>query len=185
MTLLKLKFLTAIFACISICCFGQHPSQVLGWNILSDSYPDAIATIRAAKLYNINHLQLSHDIVMNLREVEKCPINYSAPEYQVFDNENHGDARKDIAGNRKSASLYNMISANPQNAKPYGKWNKARITVYNGTVIHYQNGQAVLKYQLWTPEWKALLHKGKFAEKKNPTAFGMLSKWVGIIKKDI
>ena len=31
-----------------------------------------------------------------------------------------------VDGNRKSASLYDMIPAVPQNAKPYGEWNKAK-----------------------------------------------------------
>jgi hypothetical protein len=48
---------------------GQSGEQVRGWTILSDSYEDDIATINAAKSYNINHLQLSHDLVMNLQEV--------------------------------------------------------------------------------------------------------------------
>lgn len=52
--------------------WGQHPSQVQGWNILSDSYEDAIVTIANAPSYNINHLQLSDKIVMNLNEVKKA-----------------------------------------------------------------------------------------------------------------
>ncbi len=42
---------------------------VRGWTILSNSEPDAMAVIAAAKAYNINHLQLSHEIVMDLREI--------------------------------------------------------------------------------------------------------------------
>ncbi|NMC41809.1 MAG: hypothetical protein GYA43_11690 [Bacteroidales bacterium] len=48
---------------------GQNISQVRGWNILSDSRADDIVTINAACSYNINHLQLSHDLVMDLREL--------------------------------------------------------------------------------------------------------------------
>lgn len=49
--------------------FGQLPEQIRGWNILSDSFVDDIATISAAKSYNINHLQLSHDLLMDLQEI--------------------------------------------------------------------------------------------------------------------
>jgi hypothetical protein len=49
--------------------YGSGPGQVRGWNILSDSYEDALITIGAAQSYNINHLQLSHDLVMDLREL--------------------------------------------------------------------------------------------------------------------
>ena len=61
------------------------------------------------------------------------PIYISCPEYQVLDNENHPDAKLGVDGNRKSASLYDMIPAVPQNAKPYGEWNKAKIMVYKAT----------------------------------------------------
>ena len=44
------------------------------------------------------------------------PIYISCPEYQVLDNENHPDAKLGVDGNRKSASLYDMIPAVPQNA---------------------------------------------------------------------
>jgi hypothetical protein len=48
---------------------GQQQSQIQGWNILSNSVEDDIITINAAKSYNINHLQLSHDLVMDLQEI--------------------------------------------------------------------------------------------------------------------
>ncbi len=43
---------------------------VRGWTILSDSVPDALTTIAAAPGYHINHLQLSHQIIHDLREVK-------------------------------------------------------------------------------------------------------------------
>lgn len=50
---------------------GQSSFSVQGWNILSDSYEDAMQTIAAAAEYQINHLQLSHDLVMDLREIKE------------------------------------------------------------------------------------------------------------------
>lgn len=43
--------------------------QVRGWTILSDSEPDALAVIRAAAAYRINHLQLSHHLVDDLADL--------------------------------------------------------------------------------------------------------------------
>ena len=74
------------------------------------------------------------------------PIYISAPEYQVLDNDNHPDAKLGKDNNRQSASLYDMIPAVPQNAKPFGEWNKAKIMVYKGTVVHGQNDENVLEY---------------------------------------
>src|SRR5690606_22773320 len=49
------------------------------------------------------------------QEIQGQPIYISAPQYQILDNENHPDAKKGIDGNTKSASLYDMIPAKPQN----------------------------------------------------------------------
>lgn len=48
---------------------GQDNITIRGWNILSDYYGDDTVTINASRTYNINHLQLSHDLVMDLREL--------------------------------------------------------------------------------------------------------------------
>ena len=43
--------------------------EIRGWNILSDNIEIAEETIYYAKNYNINHLQLSHHLIHNLKEV--------------------------------------------------------------------------------------------------------------------
>ena len=103
------------------------------------------------------------------------PIYISAPEYQVLDNANHPDAKLGKEGNRQSASLYDMIPAVPQNAKPFGEWNKAKIMVYKGTVVHGQNDENVLEYHLWTKQWTEMLQASKFSEEKWPLAFELLN----------
>lgn len=107
------------------------------------------------------------------------PIYISCPEYQVLDNVNHPDAKLGKDNNRQAASLYDMIPAKPQNAKPYGEWNKAKIVVKNGKITHYQNGVEVLSYNLWTPEWTQMLQESKFSEAKWPHAFQLLNKCGG------
>ena len=86
----------------------------------------------------------------------------TAPEMQVLDNERHPDAKKGKNGNRQAGSLYDLIPARPQNAKPVGQWNSVEIIVYDGIVIHKQNGKAVVEYYLGTPEWEDLVAKSKF-----------------------
>ena len=108
------------------------------------------------------------------QEIPGQPIFLSAPEYQVLDNVNHPDAKLGVNGNRQSASLYDMIPAKPQNSKPYGEWNKAKILVYEGTVAHFQNGTQVLEYHLWTPKWKEMLDNSKFSEEKWPEAYKLM-----------
>ena len=108
------------------------------------------------------------------QEIPGKPIYISAPEYQVLDNANHPDAKLGVDGNRMSASLYDMIPANPQNQKPYGEWNKTKILCYKGTVVHYQNDKPVVEYHLWTPQWQELLDNSKFSKDKWPEAYDLL-----------
>jgi hypothetical protein len=108
------------------------------------------------------------------QEVIDEEIYISAPEYQLLDNENHPDGKLGKDGNRQSASLYDMIPAKPQNAKPFGEWNTGKILSYKGTIVHNQNGENVVEYHLWTPQWKELLDASKFSQDKWPLAYELL-----------
>ncbi|GHT68125.1 glycosyl hydrolase [Bacteroidia bacterium] len=109
------------------------------------------------------------------QEIKDQPIYISSPESQVLDNERHPDAKLGVDGNRQSSSLYDMIPAKPQNAKPAGEWNTTTILVYKGTVVHGQNGKNVLEYHLWTSKWTDLLQASKFSQKDWPLAFELLN----------
>lgn len=103
------------------------------------------------------------------------PIYISAPEAQLLDNANHPDAKLGKDNNRQAMSLYDMIPAVPQNAKVFGEWNKAKIMVYKGTVIHGQNDENVVEYHLWTQQWTDMLQASKFSKEKWPLAFELLN----------
>jgi hypothetical protein len=96
------------------------------------------------------------------QEIEGEPIWKSAPEMQILDNERHLDAKMGVDGNRQASSLYDLIPAVPQNAKPAGEWNQVKVIVYKGTVVHWMNGQNVLEYHLWTDDWKNMVLNSKF-----------------------
>lgn len=98
------------------------------------------------------------------QEIEGEPIWKSAPEMQILCNEQHIDAQLGVDGNRKAGSLYDLIPADPQNAKPTGEWNLAEIIVYRGTVVHKQNGEVILEYHLGTPDWEKMVAESKFAD---------------------
>jgi len=96
------------------------------------------------------------------QEIPGKEIWRTAPEFQVLDNDRHPDAMLGKDGNRQAGSLYDLIPANPQNTKPAGEWNTAEILSYQGTIIHFQNGEKILEYHLWTPEWNELVKNSKF-----------------------
>ena len=111
-----------------------------------------------------------------VQEIKNEPIFISCPEYQLLDNANHLDARAGINGNRQSASLYDMIPAKPQNALPYDEWNTGAIIVYKGSVFHQQNGQTVLEYHLWTPNWTKMITDSKFEPNGDyPLAYDLMT----------
>ncbi|MDR2763740.1 MAG: DUF1080 domain-containing protein [Tannerella sp.] len=122
-------------------------------------------------------------VLYMIQEIKGEPSYISAPEYQVLDNENHPDAKLGKDGNRQSASLYDMIPAKPQNANAIGEWNKGKIMSYKGTIVHYQNGEPVVEYHLWTPQWTDMLQASKFSEEKWPLAFELLNNCGGANKE--
>lgn len=113
--------------------------------------------------------------IFYLGEEELDYIWKTAPEMQVLDNEKHPDAKLGKDGNRQAGSLYDLIPAKPQNAKPVGEWNQVEITVYKGTVVHKQNGVNVVEYHLWTPEWNELVAGSKFP--------GLNPEWADVASK--
>ena len=100
-------------------------------------------------------------IFYNITEFPGRPIYIAAPEVQVLDNWRAGDNR---LANHLAGSLYDMLAALPQNARPAMEWNTIVITVDNGHVTHVQNGELVCEYTLWSPEWDALVAKSKFKD---------------------
>jgi hypothetical protein len=92
------------------------------------------------------------------------PIWKSAPEMQILDNDKHPDARLGKDGNRMAGSLYDLIPGDSSVVNPAGQWNSVKVLVYNGTVVHFVNGEQVLEYHLWTDDWKKMVLNSKFKD---------------------
>lgn len=97
-------------------------------------------------------------------------------EYQILDDKNHPDANEGVVGNRKLASLYDLIPAEKGSrfTKGVGEWNRGRIIMYPcGTVQHWLNGRKVVEYTRGNNIYKALVARSKYAKFEN---FGMAEK---------
>jgi hypothetical protein len=92
----------------------------------------------------------------------EAPIYESAPEMQILDNELHPDAKLGVDGNRQAGSLYDLIPANPQNARPAGEWNDVQIEVDRGRVSFRQNDQIVVEYEIGSADFQARVAASKF-----------------------
>ena len=90
---------------------------------------------------------------------EYSHIYWSAPEYQLLDDAKHPDG-----GNRltSAAAAYALYAAPAGIVKPADEWNTARIVVNGAHVEHWLNGQKVVEYELWSPDWKAKVAASKF-----------------------
>ncbi len=84
-------------------------------------------------------------------------------EYQILENA-HPDSSKGVNGNRKAASLYDIIPANADGLlKGIGQWNTGKVVATGDTVEHWLNGVKVLSYTRGTPAFKAAVRASKYA----------------------
>ena len=85
-------------------------------------------------------------------------------EYQILDD-GHPDSDKGRDGNRKSASLYDVIPARADAIlKGAGEWNSGMIVSKGAHVEHWLNGVKVLEYERGTPAFKAAVKASKYAD---------------------
>ncbi len=88
-------------------------------------------------------------------------------EYQILDDDGHPDAKLGRDGNRKTASLYDVIPA-PTDKKQNlpGEWNKVLITVRDDKVEHFLNGGKTVSYNPQSAEFDEAVAKSKFKDYK-------------------
>nr|WP_298723457.1 DUF1080 domain-containing protein [uncultured Steroidobacter sp.] len=100
-------------------------------------------------------------------------------EYQLLDDERHGDAKQGKDGNRTLASLYDIqprerLMSNLGIAPKVGEWQHARIVARpDGTVEHWLNGVKVLSYQRGSQDFQRRVADSKF---KDIAGFGQLER---------
>ena len=101
-------------------------------------------------------------ILYMVTEVEGSEIWHNAPEYQVLDDARY--AEKGSTNIHFTAANYDIHAAEKDFKKPKGEWNTARIIKNKEHVEHWLNGNKVVEYELWTPEWEDLVKSSKFKD---------------------
>lgn len=100
----------------------------------------------------------------------------SAEEYQILED-GHPDSSKGKDGNRKVASLYDILPAHADKVvKGIGQWNTGMIVAKGNHVEHWLNGVKLVEYNRGTPEFKAAVQASKYA-KWGKTADGQPQDW--------
>ena len=87
---------------------------------------------------------------------------HTGPEMQIIDDK--AEMYSELEANRKSGSNYGLQAPAVDNVKPIGEWNSVHLIVDGAHVEQWQNGDKVVEYELWTPEWKEAVSNTKFGE---------------------
>jgi hypothetical protein len=91
-------------------------------------------------------------------------IYWSAPEYQLLDDANAADGKNRLTS---AAAAYALYAPPAGIVKPAGEWNTTRILAKGAHVEHWLNGQKVVEYELWSPDWEAKVKASKFKDWPN------------------
>lgn len=85
----------------------------------------------------------------------------SGPEFQVLHNAGHKDGANPITS---AGSNYAMHPPIKDVTRPVGEWNDIRLIVQGTHVEHWMNGEKLLEYEQFSPDWYARLKASKFAK---------------------
>jgi len=88
-----------------------------------------------------------------------CSVGF---EYQVLDDDKNPDAKAGINGNRKFASLYDLLPAQNTKPKAIGGWNQVRVIVKGDSMEHWLNGDKVLAFDRSSERFREAYQKSKF-----------------------
>jgi hypothetical protein len=91
-------------------------------------------------------------------------IYWSAPEYQLLDDPNAPDGKNRLTS---TGAAYGLYAPPAGIVRPAGEWNSTRIIARGAHVEHWLNGQKVVQYELWSPDWEAKVKASKFRDWPN------------------
>ena len=109
-------------------------------------------------------------VMYHVIESENFETPYlTGPEYQLLDD--IGFPHK-VEEWQKSGADYAMYIPDRDKTRlnPVGEWNSSRIIFDNGHVEHWLNGEKIVEFDAWTPEWFALKNSGKW---ENAPEYGL------------
>jgi hypothetical protein len=91
-------------------------------------------------------------------------IYWSAPEYQLLDDEKAADNKTRLTC---AGAAYALYPSPPGHLKPVGEWNTTRIVVNGNHVEHWLNGFKLLEYEFGSADWEAKVKASKFKDYPN------------------
>jgi len=86
---------------------------------------------------------------------------HTGPEVQILDNHGHRDGKSPLTS---AGSCYGLYAPSKDVTRPVGSWNEMRLVVKGNHVEHWLNGDKVVEYELFSPDWNARVAGSKFKE---------------------
>ncbi len=86
---------------------------------------------------------------------------HSGPEFQILDNARHSDGKNPMTS---AGSNHSLHAPTKDMTKPVGEWNQGRLVVNGTHVEHWLNGEKVVEYELYSPDWTKRLLASKFKD---------------------
>ena len=95
------------------------------------------------------------------RGTEEYPrVYWSAPEYQLLDDDKAADGKSRLTS---AGAAYGLYPSPAGHLKPVGEWNETRIIAKGAHVEHWLNGTKLVEYELWSADWKEKVAASKFS----------------------
>ena len=91
-------------------------------------------------------------------------VYWSAPEYQLLDDEKAADNKTRLTC---AGAAYGLYPSPAGHLKPVGEWNTTRIVAKGAHIEHWLNGVKLVEYELWSPDWEAKVAASKFGKWPN------------------
>ena len=95
---------------------------------------------------------------------EYSHVYWSAPEYQLLDDDKAPDGRNPLT---RAATGFGLYPRTGGQLRPVGEWNETRIVVQGAHVEHWLNGVKAVEYELWSADWTEKVKASKFKDWPN------------------
>jgi len=102
-------------------------------------------------------------VMYHVVESERFNTPYiTGPEYQLIDDTGWPGQLEEWQKTGADYAMY-IPDQEKKNLRPAGEWNSSRILFDNGHVEYWLNGEKIVFFEAWTPEWFSLKNSGKWA----------------------
>jgi len=99
-------------------------------------------------------------IMYRVAETRGAPYE-TGPEYQVLDDDKHGDGKNPLTS---AGSIYAVYPPAKKVVKPAGEWNHTKIVAKGNHLEHWLNGEKVCEAEIGSEDWNAKVAKSKWAK---------------------